>query len=259
MKAITYILLVLLLATVGFAAYFYLYTFKPMETNYQRMSSAMPDLEKSTRELKAYKAREKQETAWINPAIDGANAALGDEIKAGKAEVFSSGNKVIVNIAEGALYLHGSRTFSKESPLLRSKLAMLLKDDRVKGKVIIIGNTTQGVPGHGRGRRRVPAKDARTLAGERSAFLVKDFENNGVPGDMLVAAAYPSNQPAAGFKIKDHKTVIIIENPPVTPAAEAKKETVPAAQTQTKPVTAVPAAPMRPKPIPIQPARPKPR
>jgi hypothetical protein len=190
---------------------------------------------------------------------------LSDEIKAGKAEVLSAGNKVVVNISERALYMPGSYTFSQESPQLRAKLIGLLHNKEVKGKTIQIGNTTEAVPAQSVGRKKIPGKEARTLAAERSAALIKDLEKNGVDQDALVASAYSSKQPEIGFTIKGHKTVIIIETPPAAPMVAAKPAPAPQAPSGSAPatkstatVTAVPAAPQtQPKPIPVQPSQPR--
>lgn len=264
MKIVVSLLIVLLLACVGGAGYFYITMYQPMVAE---MKIGMPELDKTKAELKKYKEKEKKETAWINPAIDTLSTGLTDEIKAGKAEVLSAGDKVIVNISEQALYTPGSKTFAKGNSTLL-KLDSLLRSDTVKGKNIFIGNTTQAVPGHGKGRKRIPAKDARTLAAERSMELIKYLEKKGASPDALIAAAYSSKQPEIGFKIKDHKTVIIIENPPSIPLVATKQETVPQAQSRpaptTKSTTATSAAPAaspapqaQPKPIPIRPAQPK--
>ncbi len=225
MKIITYIVIVLLVVALGAAGYFYLTVYKPMDADYTQMKAGkgIPELDKARNELKKLKEKESRETAWINPVINAMSTGLSDEIKAGKAEVLSTGNEVIVNIAEDALYMQGSYIFSKESPRLRLILISLLRKNELKGKVIQIGNTTEGVSARGRGRKKVPEKDARTLAAERSAALIKDFEKNGVDPDALVAAAYSSKQPAFGFKLKSHKTVIIIENPPMTPVVGSKQ------------------------------------
>ena len=149
---------------------------------------------------------------------------------------------MIVNIAEDALFMPGSYTFSKDSQPLLRLLDSLLRDEKVKGKMITIGNTTQSVPAHGKGRKKIPAKDARTLAADRSAALVKYLEKSGVSQDALVAAAYSSKQPEIGFKLKDHKTVIIIENPPATPSVALKQEAAKEAPS-TKASTTASAAP----------------
>ncbi len=243
MKIVTSVVTALLLATLGAAAVFYLKTYQPMAAEYERMESGMNELEKAKTELKKYREKENKETAWLNPAIDVLSAGLSDEIKAGKAEVLSSGNKVLVNIAEHALYMPGSHVFAKESQQLLRKLDSLLRDDKVKGKQITVGNTTQPVPAQGKGRKKIPARDARTLAADRSAALIQYLEKSGVNRDALIAAGYSSNQPEIGFKLKAQKTVIIIENPPEGPTVASKQE---------------PATPQaQPQRIPIRPAQPK--
>ena len=260
MKIITYVVIALLVAALGAAAVFYFYMYQPMVTDYTRMKAGLPELDKAKTELKKVRERESRETAWINPAVNAISSVLSDEIKAGKAEVLAAGNRVVVNIAEDALYLPGSYTFSKTSPQLRAKLITLLRREELKGKNLCIGNTTEGVQAQGRGKKRIPAKDARTLAAERSAALVRDFEKNDVDRDSLIAAAYTSKQPAVGFKLKSHKTVIIIEYPPMAPVIASNQ--APVQQTQSKPTSTVKAptatsAPPQPKAIPIQPAAPK--
>jgi hypothetical protein len=265
MKIVTSVLIAILVLTLGAGAVFYLKTYKPLEEDYARMKTGLPAYEKANAELKKLKEKESKETGWLKPGVDALSTGLSKEIESGKAEVLAAGNKVIVNISEQALYLPGSYTFAKESPQLRSNLAALLKSDTLKGKDIYIGNTTQVVPAQGKRKKRIPAKDVRTLAAERSTALIKDFEKNGVNQDALIAAAYSAKQPVIGFKIKDHKTVIIIENPPTVPMAATKQEAAP--QTQTKPASrtkstvTAPVAPLaaqaRPKPTPIQPAQPK--
>jgi hypothetical protein len=237
MKIVTSVLLALLIMTLTAGAVFYLKSYKPMAEDNARMTTRMPELDKARIELKQIKEKESKETAWLNPEIEALSAGLSTEIKSGKAEVLAAGNKAVVNISEQALYMPGSYTFSKESPQLRSVLVALLKSDKLRGKDIYIGNTTHAVPAQGRGRKKVPAKDARTLAAERSTALVRDFEKNGINQDALIAAAYSPKQPVTGLLIKDRKTVIIIENPPAPAPSHAS-------QTQ-------------PRPIPIQPAQPK--
>jgi hypothetical protein len=254
MKIATYVVIALLILGLGAAAAFYFISYKPMTEDFAKMKAGMPGLEKERAELNKIKAQEKKESAWMSPAVDILSSVLSDEIKTGKAEVLTAGRRVIVNIAEDALYLPGSYTFSKESPALRAKLVTLLRKNELKGKEMYIGNTTEAVPAQGRGRKKIPAKDARTLAAERSAALVKDFEKNDVDRDSLIAAAYSSKQPEIGFKIKTRKTTIIIENPPAAPPVTVKQEAAPS----TAASTTAPAAPQtQPKTIPIQPAQPK--
>lgn len=261
MKIITSVVILLLLAALGAAGYFYLTMYKPMTADYARMKAGMPELDKAKAELKKLRERENKETAWMSPVVDVLNSGLSDEIKAGKAEVLTASNKVIVNMAEDAIYMPGSYTFSKESQQRLRKLDSLLRDEKIKGKNITIGNTTQSVPAQGKGRKRIPAKDARTLAADRSAALIRYLEKQGVSEDALIAAAYSSKQPDVGFKLKSHKTVIIIENPPMAPAVVSKQEPTQEAQSKptatTKAPAAAPAAPQSPKTIPIQPAQPK--
>ncbi len=265
LKIVTSVLTVLLIMTLTAGALFYLKAYKPMKEDYARLTSRIPELDKAKSELKHIQEKESRETAWINPAIEALSAGLANEIKSGAAEVLTAGNKVVVNISEQALYLPGAYTFSKESPQLRARLVALLKSDKLRGKEIYIGNTTHAVPAQGRGRKKVPSKDARTLAAERSAVLIRDFEKNGVNQDSLIAAAYSPKQPATGLLIKDHKTVIIVESPPTAPLSGTKQEAAP--QTSAKPVpdtrstVTVPAprpeSQTQPRPIPIQPARPE--
>jgi hypothetical protein len=237
MKIVTAVLMALLIMTLAAGAVFYLKSYKPMAEDNARMTTRMPELDKARIELKQIKEKESKENAWVDPEIEALTAGLITEIKSGKAEVLAAGNKIVLNVSEQALFVPGSYTFSKESPQLRSVLVSLLKSDKLRGKSICIGNTTHAVPAQGRGRKKVPAKDARTLAAERSTVLVRDFEKNGINEDALIAAAYSPKQPVTGLLIKDRKTVIIIENPPAPAPSHAS-------QTQ-------------PRPIPIQPAQPK--
>jgi len=254
MKIVTYIVIALLILTLAAATAFYFTSYKPMMNDYARMKAGLPELNKASAELKKIREQEKKEMAWLNPAVDLLSSTLSAEIKAGKAEVLTSGNRLIVNIAEDALYVPGSYTFSKGSPALRTKLTTLLKKDELKSKDMYIGNTTEAVPVQGRGRKKMPGKDARTLAAERSVALIKDFENNGVDQNSLIAAAFSSKEPEFGVKIKAHKTTIIIENPLMATPVAAKQETAPS----TKASTTGPVAPqMQPKMIPIQRAQPK--
>ncbi len=237
MKIVTAVLTALLIMTLTAGAVFYLKSYKPMAEDNARMTTRMPELDKARIELKQIKEKESEENAWINPEIEALTAGLSTEIKSGKAEVLAAGNKIVLNVSEQALFVPGSYTFSKESPQLRSVLVALLKIDKLRGKDICIGNTTHAVPAQGRGRKKVPAKDARTLAAERSTALVRDFEKNGINENALIAVAYSPKQPVTGLLIQDRKTVIIIENPPAFAPSHAS-------QTQ-------------PRPIPIQPAQPK--
>jgi hypothetical protein len=128
---------------------------------------------------------------------------------------------------------------------------------------------TVNAPAQGKGRKRVPAKDARTLAAGRSMELVKYLEKNAVIAESLVAAAYPAKLPERGFRIKDQKTVIIISLPAAAAADAAKQEaksapaakstptvTAAAAVTSTATATAGAASP-QPMSIPISTVPPK--
>jgi len=257
MKIVTYILIGLLVAAIGAGAFFYLYTFKPIEADYKRMTAGMPDLEKAKAKVKQYEERDAKETAWIKPAVDALNTSLGDEIKAGQAEVVVAGGRVVVNIPEQAMFMTDSYTFSKESPKLLEKLASLLKSKEAKGKTVLIGNTTQAVSAQGKGRKKIPQKDARTLAADRSAALAKYLEKNGVEQDAFATVAYASKLPDSGFKLKDRKTMIIFENqisasPTSAPAAQTPASPAPA--TKVTGTAAAAQVKVQPKPIPILPA-----
>jgi len=242
MKIFTYILIALLVVTLGAVSVFYFNTFKPMAADYARLKEGIPGLERAKTELKQFRDRESKEIAWMSPAVDSLSTGLSDEIKAGKVEVLTTGKRIIVNIAEDALFLPGSYTFGKDSPRLRLILIALLRKNELKGKEIYIGNTAEDVPVQGKGRKKTPAKDARTLASERSSALIKDFEKNGVNQDALIGAAYSSKQPEVGFKLKSRKTVIIIDNPPMVPMVARQPQSV------QQPL---------PRAIPIQPERSK--
>jgi hypothetical protein len=131
----------------------------------------------------------------------------------------------------------------------------LLRGTELKGKLIQIGNTTDSVPAQGKGRKKIPPKDGRTLAADRSAALVKYLEKKGLDPNALVAAAYSPKQPEIGFILKVHKTVLVIENMPAVPAIASKQEAQSKPAPTTKPTASAP--PMKPQAIPIQPAQPK--
>ncbi len=259
MKIVTYLLGALLAAALGAAALFYFTTFQPMLTDYTRMKAGMTELDKAKAELKRYKEKEARETGWVPSAVDALNSGLADEIKAGKAEVAAVGGGVVVNISEQLLYTPASVTFAKESPQLRLKLAALFGGKEIKGKALFIGNTTDAVPVQGKGKKKIPPKDARTLAADRSLALAKFLEQNKVDQETLIAAAYAAKVPDAGFKIKDHKTIILIENQPA-PSAAKQEAAQPKSAPAPKPAVpqAAPAAPQAaPKAIPLKPAQPK--
>jgi flagellar motor protein MotB len=254
MKIAIYVLIALLAVSIGASTAFYQNAFRPMAAEFEKMKAGMRELDKAKAELTKYKDKEKRETAWLKPAADSMSSGLSDAIKAGNAEVITTDNSVIVNIAEDTLYMPGSYTFSNsaESQKLLLNIESLLKGNELKGKEIIIGNTTDAVPAHGKGRKKIPAKDARKLAADRSAALVKHLEKKGVDQNALIAAAYSSKQPEIGSRIKARKVVILLENPPVVQAAISKQE--PAGLMQSAPA---PAPRATPNTIPIQPAKPK--
>ncbi len=244
MKTVTYILIALLLVSIGGGAYLYLMMYQPMTIEHERLKAGMPEFDRAKTDLRKYKERE----AWIKPTVDALAAGLSEEIKAGKAEVVVSNCAVVANISEQILYTPGSVTFAKDSPPTLEKLASLLKGLKdIKEKEILVGNATQAVPPQGRGRRKTPGKEARELAGQRSLALIKYLEKNGVPQESLVAAAYPQRSQDRGFKIKDHKTVItILGHSPAAAQMPPAKTEAPAARPQAQQ-----------KPIPILPAQPK--
>ena len=267
MKIVTYLLAALLIAALGAAALFYFATFQPMAVDYARVKAGLPELDKAKAELKKYKEKEAgeiKETAWINTAAVSLKSGLADEINAGKADVVSAGGTLVVNIAEELLYTPQSKTFSKNTQTLL-KLAGLLKGAEVKGKDIFIGNATESVAAHGKGKKKVPAKDALTLASERSVELVKYLGKYGVPQESLVALAYSAKLPDRGFKIKNKKTVIMIGTFPVPPshdaaaakppAATSQPQSVPAGKKETPPAAGTQQS--QPKTIPLKPAQPK--
>jgi hypothetical protein len=263
MKIVTYLLGALLAAALGAAALFYFTAFQPMSADYARMKAGMPELDKAKSDLKKLKDKEAQqakETAWINPVAESFKTGLASEISSGKAEVAMTGSALVVNIDQDALYTPESKTFSKDTQT-RYKLAGLLKNnDEIKGKDIFIGNTTDTVAAHGKGRKKVAGKDALTLASERSLEMVKYLVGKeGLSQDSVAALAFSAKVPDRGFKIKNRKTMIIIGTCPA-PAMMTAVAAVPAAQPKPAPSAqpaagAVPQA--QPKTIPIKPAQPK--
>ncbi len=249
MKVVTYIVVVLLIAALAGGAYFFYFLHKPMALEYEKLRAGQPEFDKARRELAMCKEREKTESAesaWTGPAAELLRRGFNKEITEGKAEVAVSGNRVIVNLAETVLYTPKSVTFAKDSQPSLAMLAALLKD--IRDKDISVGVATVPVPAQGKGRKRVPAKDARTLAAGRTLELVKYLVKNGVADDALIAAAYPSRMRDRGFKLKGDKVVIIISAPVTAgaPAAgAAKPEPKPAATPST------PAASSQIKTIPI--------
>jgi hypothetical protein len=251
MKIVTYILGALLAAVLGAAAFYYFTTALPMTVENRKLKSGMPEFEKAKTELKKCKEAEQKATAWVAPVMDTAKREFVAEMNAGTAEVQSADTRVIVNISEKMLYIDGSVTFSKDSVAMLQKIGNLLRNPVLKDREIIIGNMTLPVEARGKGKKKIPAKDARTLAAERSMALVKYLvEKGGINQESLVAAAYPAALPDHGFKIKDRKTVVIIQAPAMIDLAGQK----PAAVQQSKPAsaptgTATPA----PQPLPTKP------
>jgi hypothetical protein len=258
MKIVAYIVIALLVVTLAGGAYFYLYVYKPMVVEYAKLQAGQPEFEKTRKELTKYASREKQETGWIDPAKQVLIKGLGNEIAAGKAEVVTSGSRIIVNISEDVLYTPMSITFARTSQQNLLNLATLLKE--MKDKEIFVGNMTKAAPAQGKGRKKVPARDARSLSSGRSLELVKYLEKNGVPAEALVAASYPAKVPDRGFKIKEQKTIIVITAPASTSpeAAAPKQEAKTAAATQPTATTSSAAAPASQlKSIPISTVPPK--
>jgi hypothetical protein len=257
MKIAIYILIGLLVATLGAGAYFYLYLYAPNAAELQKLQQGQPEFDRARKELKKYTDREKQETGWIGPVVEALRKGLVNDITAGKAEVVTAGSKVIVNIAESVLYTPMSVTFAKDSRPALDNLSALLKE--IKDREIFIGNMTQAAPAQGKGRKHVPAKDARTLAAARSAELVKYLEKNGVQAETLIAASYPAKLPERGFKIKEKKTVIVISVPAMAAqdAAAPKQETKPAPAAKSTPTATAAGGASQPKSIPISTVPPK--
>ncbi|MDH4162085.1 MAG: hypothetical protein OEW15_05270 [Nitrospirota bacterium] len=263
MKIVAYILIGLLVAGLAGAGYFYMAVYKPLSADLDRFKAAQPEFDKTRTELKKLKEREsriKQETAWIAPATDLLKKGFEKEISEGKAEITVVDNRIVLNITESLLFTPRSVTFGgKSSIAVLENLASLLKE--FKDKEILIGNMTQSVPAQGRGRKKTPAKDGRTIAAARSGELVKYLVKNGVSEELLVASSYPAKLPDRGFKIKDQKTIIVIsppvaatqDMPAVAPQAAAKPSAVASSSATT---TAPPPGPQQ-KPIPITTAPPK--
>lgn len=255
MKIVTYILIILLLAFLGGGAYLYLYMHEPMAVEYANLRAGQPEFEKARKELNQLKAKEKQDFGWIDADRKALQKGLDNEIAAGKAEVVAAGNRIIVNIAEGVLYTPLSVTFARDSKPSLDNLAALLKE--LKDREIVVGNTTKSAPAQGKGRKRVPARDGRTLASGRSLELVKYLVKNGVPAEALVAASYPEKVPERGFKIKEQKTIIVITAPAsVSPEAAAPKQEAKTAPA-TRPTASAAAPASQLKSIPISTVPPK--
>jgi hypothetical protein len=260
MKIVTYVLGALLAAAVAAAALFYFITFQPMATDYGRMKAGMPELDRAKAELKKYKekeAREAKEAAWISPIVDDLTKGLTEEIQAGNVEVAATNNGIVVNIAETILYTPHSVTFAQDSPPFRAKLAGLLGNKNLNGKEIIIINSTDAVAAQGKGKKKIPPRDAFSIATDRSLALVKFLSQSNIHQDALVAAGCGTRMHDGGFKIKDHKTMIVIQNPqspaaqkpaaPPAPKPAEKTDAAASAETPTAPVKAIPLKPAEPK------------
>ena len=262
MKIVTYVLGALLAAALAAAALFYFITFQPMAADYARMRAGMPELDKAKTELKKYREKEAnqaKEAAWVNPIIDDLTKGLAEEIQAGKAEVTATASGIVINIAENALYTPHSVTFAQDSPPFRAKLAGLLGNKNLSGKEIIIANSTDAVAAQGKGKKKVPPRDAIAIAIDRSLALYKYLAQSKVDQEAMIAAGYGAKIPDAGFKIKDHKTMIVIQNPP----APAQQKPAPAPATAAKPAEKTEAQASAgtqttsPKAIPLKPDQPK--
>jgi len=238
MKIVTTIVIALLVLTLTGGAYLYQYEYKPMAVEYAKLQAGQPEFEKARKELAKYAGREKQETGWIDAARQALKKGLESEITAGKAEVVTAGNRIIVNMSEGVLYTPLSVTFGRDSKPALDNIAALLKE--LKDKEIFVGNMTRSAPAQGKGRKKVPARDARTLASGRSLELVKYLVKYGVPAETLVAASYAEKVPERGFKIKEQKTVIVITAPASVSAEAAATKQEAKAAPATQP-TATPA------------------
>jgi len=264
MKIVASVLIVLLIALLGGAGFFYLKVHQPMAADLAKFRSEQPQLEKMSRELKTRKDRESQETAWLAPTVEALRKGLAAAgIPADRAEVAVAGNRIVLNISEGVLYTPHSVTFAKNGRPALDGLAEMLKP--LKGLEIVVGNVTEAAPAQGKGRKRVPAKDARSLAAGRSVELVKYLEKKDLAPGSLVAAAYPAKMPEQGFRIKSGKTMIVIGQlaAAVSPSPAPTPATAPAAKLETRPTptakatgtsTAAPAPQPKPVPIPITPA-----
>lgn len=253
-KIVLYVLVGLLVVCLAAVGYYYMAVYKPLAAEYEQLKNTKPELDKAKKELSKYRERENQEkqaTAWIPAGVAAVNAQLKTLIEGGKAEVVASGSRIVINISEDVLYTPQSITFAKASRPVLDTLALTLKE--FKDKEIFVGNVTVSVPAKGKGRKKTPAKDARTIAAGRSVELVKSLEKNGVPSESLIASAYPPKLPDHGFKLKDQKTVIVISAPAAAAQAAASPAAKPAAP-QTAPTA---TSQNQQKPIPITTAPPK--
>ncbi|MFA5073498.1 MAG: hypothetical protein WC539_06345 [Nitrospirota bacterium] len=234
MRLFSFVLVLVVIAAFGGGAYYYMMVYQPMVTEYERMKTGMPELDNARNELRKYRDKERLESSWVKPAVDTLSAGLSDEVTAGKAEVLSGGDKVIINISEQVLFQPGSKTFAPGSAQFLLKLESLLRSEKIAGKDLSIGNATKSPAAQPKSKGRVLTKDPRTLAMERSLELVKYLEKKGINPDTLITVAYASKQPLVGQKIKDQKTMIIIANQPQISIAVAKE---PVPQTKVTPTT----------------------
>jgi hypothetical protein len=253
MKIVTYVLGALLAAVLGAAAFYYFTTALPMTVENQKLKAGMPEFEKAKTDLKKCKDAEQKASAWVAPVMETAKREFAVEMNAGTAEVQAADTRVIVNISEQMLYQPDSVTFSNDSVAVLQKIGNLLRNPALKDREIVVGNMTLPVEARGKGKKKTPAKDARTLASDRSSALVKNLvEKGGINQESLIAAAYPAALPDRGFKIKSRKTVIIIQAPA---AIDLSGQKAAVAAQQPKPASAPTgtAAPA-PKPLPTTPA-----
>jgi hypothetical protein len=257
MKIVAYLLIFLLVATVGGAAYFYLTVHQPMALDLAKMKAGLPEFDRLKRDFRKCQDAEKAATGWTGPVADQLGKGLAAEIADGKAEVVVSGNRVVANIDETVLFTPKSITFAKDSQQQLATLAAALKD--IHDREISVGVETLAVPAQGKGRKRIPAKDARTLASGRALELVKYLVKNGLAEASLVAAAYPSSMPDRGFKLKGQKVVIVIATPPSSGGAgHASAKNVSASAPASKAsTTAETPTQMQIKTIPISTEPPK--
>ncbi len=254
MKIVTYVVVALLVVALAGGAYFYSIPYKQLAAEYEKLRAGQPEFDRARKELAKYKEREKANSGWTGPAAERLRTGLAREISEGTAEVVVAGDRVVLNISEKALYTPNSVTFAKDSPQELANLAAVLKDFR--DREILVGNATVPAPAQGKGRKRIPAKDARTLASGRTLALVKNLAQNGVADETLIAAAYPAKMPDHGFRLKGEKVIIVIAAPAGAEAipASAKPDTKPAVSTK---MTPTPAAASQIKTIPISTVPPK--
>jgi hypothetical protein len=103
MKIVAYLLIFLLVATLGGAAYFYLTVHQPMALDLAKMKAGLPEFDRLKRDFRKCQDAEKAATGWTGPVADQLGKGLAAEIADGKAEVVVSGNRVVANIDETVL------------------------------------------------------------------------------------------------------------------------------------------------------------